>query len=158
MAISVLREIATNISRSTFFCVVSDECTDSSNQEQLVICIRWIDDQLEPHQDFLGLYQVDNICADTLVAVIKNTLIRMNLSLSKCRGQCYDGASTMKGARNGAAKQLRDEEPRAIYLHCNGHALNLASGDTVKKSKLMKDALDVTYEVSKLVRYSPIKA
>ena len=49
---------------------MSDECTDSSNREQLVICIRWIDDQLEPHEDFIGLYQVDDIRADTLVAVI----------------------------------------------------------------------------------------
>ena len=70
MAVSVLREIADSISRSTFFCVMSDECTDSSNREQLVICIRWIDDQLEPHEDFIGLYQVDDIRADTLVAVI----------------------------------------------------------------------------------------
>lgn len=76
MALSVLREIAASINRSTFFCVMSDECTDSSNREQLVTCIRWINDQLEPHEDFIGLYQVD-ICADTLVAVIKNTLIQI---------------------------------------------------------------------------------
>ena len=35
--------------------------------------------------------------------------------MSRCRGQCYDGASTMKGPRSGVAKQLLDEEPRAIY-------------------------------------------
>ena len=38
-------------------------------------------------------------------------------SLTKLRGQCYDGASNMRGARNGVAKQLQDVEPRAIYLH-----------------------------------------
>ena len=96
-------EIATNISRSTFFCVLSDECIYWFLLPR--ISIRWIDDQLEPHEDFIGLYQVDNICADTLVAVIKNTLIRMNRSLSKCRGQCYGGASTMKGVRSGVANR-----------------------------------------------------
>ena len=132
-----------------------DECTDSSNREQVVICIRWINDELEPHEDFIGLYMVDDIRANTVVAVIKDTLLRINLSLTKCGAQCYDGASTMSGAKTGVAKQLSDEERRAIYIHCDGHALNLATGDSVKKSKLMKDALDTTFEVSKLIKYSP---
>ena len=34
----------------------------------------------------------------------------------------------MSGPRSGVAKQLRDEKPRAIYLHCHGYALNLAAG------------------------------
>jgi len=42
-----------------------------------------------------------------------------------------------------------------VFLHCYGHALNLAVGDSVKNSKLLKDALAVTFEVSKLVKYSP---
>ena len=78
----------------------------------------------------------------------------MNLGLNKCRRQCYDGASTMSGPRSGVAKQLRDEEPRALYLHCHGHALNLAAGDAIRKCKHTKDALDVAFEVSKLVKYS----
>ena len=140
MALSDLQEIAANLSKLSFFSIMADECTDSSNKEQLVICIRWIDDHLDPHEDFNGLYKVDNITADTLVAAIKDVLICLNLSLQRCRGQCYDGASTMKGAWNGVAKQITDEEPRAIYLHCYGHALNLAAADSVKNSKVLKDA------------------
>lgn len=40
------------------------------------------------------------------------------------KGQWYDGASTMKGPRSGVAKQLLEEEPKAIYTHCYGHSLN----------------------------------
>ena len=152
-ALSILREIAANLSKSSFFSIMADECTDSSNKKQLIICIRWIDDHLDPHEDFIGLYKVDNITADTLVAAIKDVLICLNLSLQRCRGQCYDGASTMTGARNGVAKQITDEELQAIYLHCYGHALNLAAADSVKNSKMLKDALDVTYEVSRLVKF-----
>ena len=61
----------------------------------------------------------------------------------------------MKGAKTGVAKQLSDEEQRAVYMHCYGHALNLAAGDSIKSSKLTKDALDTTLEVPKLVKYSP---
>ena len=77
----------------------------------------------------------------------------MNLGLNKCRGQCHDGASNMSGPKSGVAKHLRDEEPRALYLHYHGHALNLA--DTIKRCKHTKDAMDVTFEVSKLVKFSP---
>lgn len=61
----------------------------------------------------------------------------------------------MKGAKSGVATQLLSDESRAIYIHCYGHALNLAISDTVKGSKVMKDALDVIFEVSKLVKFSP---
>ena len=61
----------------------------------------------------------------------------------------------MKGGNTGVAKQLLQEESRALYTHCYGHALNLAVGDAVKHCKVMKDALDTTYEVPKLVKYSP---
>ena len=79
----------------------------------------------------MGLYETHSIEAKALVGVIKDTLLRLNLKLEHCRGQCYDGASSMSGVRNGVAKILTDEEPRAIYTHCYGHCLNLAIGDTI---------------------------
>ena len=57
-----------------------------------------------------------------------DVLERMHLSLSSCRGQCYDGASNMSGIRRGTAAQFLLKEPRALYNHCYGHALNLAVG------------------------------
>ena len=61
----------------------------------------------------------------------------------------------MSGAKKGVAKQISDKEVRAIYTHCYGHALNLVVGDTVKQSKVMRDTLDTTYEISKLISFSP---
>ena len=122
MALSMLREIAACIQKSTFFSIMCDECIDSSNREQLVLCIQWIDhDKLDPQEDVIGLYQIDDISAHTIVSVIRDMLMRMNLSLSRCRGQCYDGAANLKGGNTGVAKQLSDEEPRALYTHCYGH-------------------------------------
>ena len=52
-------------------------------------------------------------------------MVRMNLSINKIRGQCYDGVSAMKGSKSGDAKQISDLEPRTVYTHCYGHSLNL---------------------------------
>ena len=98
---------------------------------------------------------MDSTDATTLVSVVKDAMVRMNLPMSKLRGQCYDGASVMIGIRSGVAKQIADIEPRAIFTHCYGHALNLAVADTVKQSKVMRNALETTYEIIKLIKYSP---
>ena len=49
------------------YSVMADECTDIANKEQFTICIGWIDSNLQDHEDFIGLYEVDNISADCLV-------------------------------------------------------------------------------------------
>ena len=71
-----------------------------------------------------------------LVLTALDVLIRINLKLSCCRGQCYDGASNMSGVKSGAAAhvQLCAEEKRALFTHCYRHALNLTIGDTIKQS------------------------
>ena len=85
----------------------------------------------------------------------KDTLCRMNLPLSKLRGQCYDGASAMSGAKSGVAKKIQEEEPRAIYTCCYDHSVNLATCDAVKQSKPIKNALETTHEITKLIKHSP---
>ena len=40
-------------------------------------------------------------------------------------------------------------------MHCYGHSINLATNDALKGSKLLKDALDMTREITKLIKYSP---
>ena len=79
----------------------------------------------------------------------------MNLCIGKLRGQCYDGASSMSGKKSGVATRLLLEEERAIYLHCYGHSLNLACSETIKGCKLIRETLDVTHEILKLIKKSP---
>ena len=59
------------------------------------------------------------------------------------------------GMHSGMAVQIMCEEPRALYTHYYGHVFNVAVGDTIKQLKLLRDTLDVTYEISKLLKYSP---
>ena len=156
MSLQITRGIANDIQKAKFFTIMIDECTDISNHEQLVICIRWVQrDNLDVHEDFIGLYHIDDTSANTLVATIKDCLLRMNLNINRCRGQCYDGAAAMAGSRSGVSTQILSEEPRALFTHCYGHSLNLAVCDYIKKCKIIHDAMDVTHEITKLIKYSP---
>ena len=57
--------------------------------------MRWVDENLIPHEEFIGLHAIPDTSADEIVAIIKVILLRMNLRIENARGQCYDGASSM---------------------------------------------------------------
>ena len=61
----------------------------------------------------------------------------------------------MVGCKSGIATQIQKREPRAILTHCYGHSLQLAVGDMVREVRNLRDALDTTSEISKLLKYSP---
>ena len=92
MALQVLRKIAASLQSAVFYAVMVDETTDKANKEQVVLVFRWVDDTLVVHEEFIGLYLTDFIRSEALVAVNKDTLLRMNLKNEHCRAQCYDGA------------------------------------------------------------------
>ena len=54
MALKILQDIAKDINNSIFYTIMADEVTDASNHEQFVICLRWVDQFLEVHEDFIG--------------------------------------------------------------------------------------------------------
>lgn len=155
MAAEVLHGICISLQRSPFITFMMDETTDVSNREQAVIVMRHVTCEMEVLEEFIGLYQVPAIDSKTLTEVVKDSLSRCNLPLSKLRGQCYDGASAMCGTKSGVATRILAEEPRALYTHCYGHSINLAACDAIKGTKLMKDAMDTAYEITKLIKYSP---
>ena len=61
----------------------------------------------------------------------------------------------MAGCRTGVATTIQQQEPRALYTHCYGHALNLAVQDSVKNNSILRDALDTVQEMTKLIKKSP---
>ena len=92
MSSHILRKLSRDIQERGWFTIMADECTDVANKEQFTICIRWINKNIEDHAYFIGLYEVEDITSESLVHAIKDTLLRMNLSVSNCRGQ--DSAMT----------------------------------------------------------------
>ena len=133
---------------------MADEVTDSSNREQFAVCLRWVDHDLVTHQELVGLYAVDNITSETLVNSLKDVLLRMGLSVQNCRGQ--PTARTIWLVLNLAQQhKSKKKEPLAILTHCYGHFLQLAVGDMVRKVRNLRDALDTTSEISKLLKYLP---
>ena len=67
----------------------------------------------------------------------------------------FGGRLVRGSVKSGVATRILAEEPRALYTHCYGHSINLAACDAIRRTKVMKDAMETAYEITKLIKYSP---
>ena len=91
MGQTVLQQILTEIKSILWYSLIADEASDISHNEHMNLAIRWVDYN---YDDTLGLFQLPDTKAATIFSVIKDMLTRCSL---QCRGQAFDGASTMSG-------------------------------------------------------------
>ena len=155
MAQTILRSLLEDIKSVPFYSLIADETRDIGGKEQLAISLRWVTDSYDINEDLIGFFNVDKTDAFTLATILKDVLIRCNVSLSNCRGQTYDGASNMAGHLNGVAAKITREEPKALFVHCLAHSINLCLQDCAKLCKCVKDALGLVNEIYNLIMASP---
>ena len=154
MTKQVLAKKLESIRSSKIFGIMAGEYTDISNKELLYMCFRWIKD-LRFHEDFVGYYELPNIKSDTIVTAIKDSLIRMQFSLSDLRAQAFDGASNMFGKNTGVFVQIAAEQPKALSTHCQGHSLNLRIKTTMINWKANERCNGNRNRDHFLIKYSP---
>jgi len=107
------------------FAILVDEARDISVKEQLAIILRYVDKKGHVIERFLGITHVSNTTAAALKMAIESVLIKHHLSISRLRGQGYDGASNMRGELNGLKTLILNENSSAYYVHCFAHQLQL---------------------------------
>lgn len=74
---------------------------------------------------FLGVVHVTDTCSSSLKEAIGKLLSKHKLSMSRIRGQGYDGASNMRGEFNGLKSLILKDNNCAYYVHCFTHQLQL---------------------------------
>ncbi|XP_065664605.1 52 kDa repressor of the inhibitor of the protein kinase-like [Hydra vulgaris] len=83
-------------------------------------------------EPFLGYIEIHAKDAATLKTVITEKLESDNLPLAGCRSQCYDNAAVMTGHISGLQQQICDRNPRALFVNCDNHSLNLVGVHAAK--------------------------
>jgi len=131
---SISAVIQNNISQSIiaapFFSIEVDETTDVSTSSQLTIIARFVKANVE--ERFLGFI---DISTDKSAAYITSSILdRLKLFSPETKLICqtYDGASTMSGHISGVQSRIRQNCPKAIFIHCFAHRLNLVLGNGAK--------------------------
>ena len=131
---TVVQKIVHRVRDATYFTVIADEVTDSSNKEQLSLVLRYVSpDNNQIREDFVAFIECDCGITGRALANIILTFLSSHgflsshrLDPSKLRGQAYHGAGNMSGNLSGTAAVISNDYPLALYLHCASHSLNLA--------------------------------
>ncbi|XP_043317894.1 zinc finger MYM-type protein 1 isoform X3 [Cervus canadensis] len=141
----ILQDIVNEINVSSAFSVICDETTDSATKGQLSVCVRYPQKTSKAvliKERFLGFIDVEEITGTNLHRSIKAYLQQIGVDLNKIRGQAYDSTSNWRGKFNKIAAEFKKEEPRALYLHCYTHCLDLAVIRFCKEVKELRSALN----------------
>ena len=80
MAHSALRSLLAAINSSPWFTLMADEIRDTSNREQLVICLRWVCESYKSFEDMIGLVQLQNTIAESVYMSLKDCLLHLGIS------------------------------------------------------------------------------
>ncbi|XP_046863535.1 52 kDa repressor of the inhibitor of the protein kinase-like [Xenia sp. Carnegie-2017] len=129
-----------NSSECPIYSVLGDEATNCSSIEQMPIVVRYVDSKQEINERFIKFVECEGMTGEALAKNIEDTLNEVGLLLSNCRGQCYDGASAMSSKSKGVTGRILKKNPKALYIHCASHRLNLvvtkACGEQTVKNML----------------------
>ncbi|XP_075492408.1 uncharacterized protein LOC142530458 [Primulina tabacum] len=107
---------------------------DIQKDIQMSVVIRYVGSSGHVNERFIGIEHLTSTTSLSLKAAIDKMFSRYNLSMSKLRGQGFDGASNMQGKFNGLKALILKENPCAFYIHCFAHQLQLALIAVAKKN------------------------
>ena len=132
----------------SFQYILVNESPDISVKEQMAFVLHYVNKKRIIIERFLSIVHVASTIILSLKYAIECLLCERNLSLSKLRGQGYDGASNMQGNINGLKTLILKENKSAFYVHCFAHQLQLT---LVVVAKIHINIAEFFYVVSNLV-------
>lgn len=159
LAASIKETILCELSKATYFSVILDCTPDVSHMEQMSLVVRFVTCQTGEKADikehFLGYVQVDETTGASLANVLVKQLEDLNIPLKNLRGQGYDNGSNMRGKYSGVQKRILDMNPRAFFVPCGAHTLNLVVNDAALCSTEAVSLFGIIQEVYNFFSASP---
>ncbi|XP_040830120.1 zinc finger MYM-type protein 1 [Ochotona curzoniae] len=125
----MLQDIVSEINVSAAFSIICDETADSTGKEQLCVCVRYPQRTAKTvvvKERFLGFVDNEEMNEPNLHSTIKTYLQHIGVDLNKICGQAYDSTTNLRIKFNKIAAEFKKEEPRALYIHCYAHFLDLS--------------------------------
>ena len=154
----IVNNIVSDCKKAGCYAFIADESTDVSVKEQISVCVRFVqkgnNGRYIIREEFLSFVDADKgTNAEALTTKFLEALNNLGLPLDQMRAQGYDGASVMSGHINGVQARIQRQNPKASYIHCRAHVLNLCIVHS-SKLPLIRNIMDTMQEVSLAFKFS----
>ena len=107
-----------------------DSSPDIAHEEQVSEILRYVhidkNRKVQIKEVFLGFFQIDKKNEGSLENKILQKLEQDKISVIDCRGQTYNNAAVVAEVRGGVEQKILDVNPKAVFVNCENHSLNLA--------------------------------
>ena len=77
-------------------------------------------------ESFVDFMETKGKMAEYISNMILKKVNEQGIDIANCRGQAYDNAAAMSSKHNGVQKCIKDVNPKAKFVLCSNHSLNLA--------------------------------
>ncbi|XP_031329299.1 zinc finger MYM-type protein 1-like [Photinus pyralis] len=125
----VRSRILQRVKNAKYFSIIFDSTPDISRLDQTSQVLRYVvveGDHVSVEESFIEFIDTKDKHAADIASMILEKLKSDGLDIMNCRGQGYDNAAVMKGQHSGVQKRISDVNPKAQFIACSNHSLNLA--------------------------------
>lgn len=153
----VLRnDLVSAVNESPGFSILADETADISGTEQLSIGVRFVDQSSENviREEFLGFTPLTGMSTSGISSSIITRCKEFGLNLEILLDQGYDGCSAIAEKENGVLAKIGLIYPKAAFVHCSAHRLNLVVNDLNAVSTI-RNAIGTIKSIITYFRESP---
>lgn len=135
----VQKQILENVKKSKYYSIILDSTTDITRIEQLTVVLRYVflnkDVQMyEIKESFIKFIDIHDKTGQGISDAAIRALESADLNIDDIRGQAYDNGANMKGKNIGVQKVILLKNPRAFFVACCDHSLNLVLNDAAAAS------------------------
>ncbi|KAJ8884194.1 hypothetical protein PR048_016051 [Dryococelus australis] len=125
----ITNKIVGEVNSAMFFSVLAEETTYISCSDQFALCLCYVKHNSNRgyslQESFLQFLLLEATTGKNVADTLIRALQERGINYSSIRGQGYDGAS-MNGNIRGTQTYISEQYPKALYVHCSSHSLNIA--------------------------------
>ena len=139
LAIEVEKENLQQLKLAKYFSIIFGCTPDMSHHEQMSVILRYVlpvcnEEAAVVKETFFGYLRISDSAGKGLLDAFLEKATELQLELSDSRGQSYDNDANMKGKHSGVQARMLDINPKAVYVPCANHTLNLVVVDSANSS------------------------
>lgn len=147
----IVERIVARMKVSGVCSIINDGTQDLSKMEASCLLIRYVEadgtGRPRPVERVIGIFTTGSTSGQALCEKILQHLDAVDLPLTHVIGQSYDGAGNMSGKYQGLQARIREVQPKALYIWCSAHRLNLVIEDVLSCSVAVNNAMGILQEL-----------